>query len=72
MGFVALDPQLLPVPTFGRAPLNLLRGARDGLSTAGPVYAFRLRAWSALNGRIVRYQIRSANEHDFSVLCECV
>ncbi|CAM3795729.1 Transposase DDE domain-containing protein [Deinococcus frigens] len=70
LDFVAVDSEPLPVSTFKRAPRCKFRGARHGFSTAGPVYGFKLHAWSALNGKIVRYEIRPANEHDFSVLCE--
>ena len=70
LDFVAVDSEPLPVCTFKRAPRCKFRGARYGFSTAGPVYGFKLHAWSALHGRIVRYVIRPANEHDFSVLCE--
>lgn len=68
--FVAVDSEALPVCTFKRAPRCKFRGARHGFSTAGPVYGFKLHAWSALNGQVVRYEIRPANEHDYSVLCE--
>ena len=78
LDFVAVDSEPLPVSTFKRAPRCKFPGARHGFSTAGPVYGFKLHAWrrgvpsrwSALNGKIVRYEIRPANEHDFSVLCE--
>lgn len=70
LDFVAVDSEPLPVCTFKRAPRCKFRGARYGFSTAGPIYGFKLHAWTALHGRIVRYVIRPANEHDFSVLCE--
>ncbi|WP_040383725.1 IS982 family transposase [Deinococcus apachensis] len=70
LDFVAVDSEPLPVCTFKRAPRCKFRGARHGFSTAGPVYGFKLHAWAALQGRIVRYVIRPANEHDFNVLCE--
>ena len=34
------------------------------------MFGFKLYAWCGLNGEIVRYEIRPANEHDFSVLCD--
>ena len=70
LDFVAVNSAPRPVSTFKRAPRCKFRGARHGFSTAGPVYGFKLHAWSALNGRIVKYDIRPANEHDFSVLCD--
>ena len=70
LDFVVVDSEPLPVSTFKRAPRCKFRGARHGFSTAGLVYGFKLHAWSALNGKIVKYAIRPANEHDFSVLCE--
>ncbi|WP_019009299.1 IS982 family transposase [Deinococcus aquatilis] len=70
LDFVAVDSEPLPVCTFKRAPRCKFPGARHGFSTAGPVYGFKLHAWSALNGRIAKYDIRPANEHDFTVLCE--
>lgn len=70
LDFVAVDSEPLPVCTFKRASRCKFQGARYGFSTSGPVYGFKLHAWSALHGRIVRYVIRPANEHDFSVLCE--
>lgn len=70
LDFVAVDSEPLPVCTFKRAPRCKFKGAKYGFSTAGPVYGFKVHAWTALHGRIVRYVIRPANEHDFSVLCE--
>lgn len=70
LDFVAVDSQPLPVCTFKRAPRCKFRGAKYGFSTAGPVYGFKVHTWTALHGRIVRYEIRPANEHDFSVLCD--
>lgn len=70
LDFVAVDSEPLPVCTFKRAPRCKFRGAHYGFSTAGPVYGFKLHAWTALNGRIVRYMIRPANEHDYRVLRE--
>lgn len=70
LDFVAVDSEPLPVSTFKRAPRCKFPGAQHGFSTAGPVYGFKLHAWSGLNGKIVRYEIRPANEHDFSVLRE--
>ena len=34
------------------------------------MYGFKLHAWTTLNGRIAKYEIRPANEHDFTVGCE--
>jgi len=68
--FVAVDSEPLPVSTFKRAPRCKFRGARYGFSTAGPVYGFKLHAWCTLNGKIAKYEIRPANQHDFTVLCE--
>jgi len=65
-----VDSQPLPVCTFKRATRCKFKGARYGFSTAGPVFGFKLHAWTGLNGRISRYEIIAANEHDFSVLCE--
>ncbi|ADY25513.1 transposase IS4 family protein [Deinococcus proteolyticus MRP] len=70
LDFVAVDSEPLPVCTFKRAPRCKFRGARHGFSTAGPVFGFKLHAWCGLNGEIVAYNIRAANEHDYSVLCE--
>lgn len=70
LDFIAVDSETLPVSTFKRAPRCKFRGARHGLSTAGPVYGFKLHAWFTLNGRIAKYVIRPANQHDFTVLCE--
>lgn len=70
LDFVAVDSQPLPVCTFKRARRCKFKGARYGFSSAGPVYGFKLHAWSTLNGRIARYEIRPANQHDFRVLCE--
>jgi len=70
LDFVAVDSQPLPVSTFKRAPRCKFRGARHGFSTSGPVYGFKLHAWCTLNGQIAKYEIRPANQHDFSVLCE--
>ena len=68
--FVAVDSEPLPVCTFKRAPRCKFKGARHGFSTAGPVYGFKLHAWTTLHGKILRYEIRPANEHDFAVLCD--
>ena len=35
-----------------------------------PVCTFKLHAWCALNGEIVAYSIRPANEHDYNVFCQ--
>lgn len=35
----------------------------------GPVDGFKLHAWATLNGKIARYEIQPANEHDFTVGC---
>ncbi|MBZ9750637.1 IS982 family transposase [Deinococcus sp. HMF7604] len=70
LAFVAVASEPLPVSTFKRAPRCKFRGARHGFSTAGPVYGFKLHVWCTLNGKIARYEIRPANEHDFAVLCE--
>ncbi|ANE42663.1 hypothetical protein SU48_01585 [Deinococcus puniceus] len=50
LDFVAVDSEPLPVSTFKRAPRCKFRGTRHGFSTAGPMYGFKLHAWSALNG----------------------
>jgi hypothetical protein len=70
LDFVAVDSEPLPVSTFKRAPRCKFRDARYGFSTAGPVYGFKLHAWCTLNGKIAKYEIRPANQHDFTVLCE--
>ncbi|CAM3346760.1 IS982 family transposase [Deinococcus deserti] len=70
LDFVAVDSQPLPVSTFKHFPRCKFRGARYGFSTAGPVYGFKLHAWCTLNGKIAKYEIRPANQHDFTVLCE--
>lgn len=70
LDFATVDSQLLPVATFKRAPRCKFPGVRFGFSTAEPVFGFKLHAWSALNGRIVRYEIRGADQHDLTVLCE--
>ena len=69
LDFVVVDSEPLPVCTFKRAPRCKFRGARHGFSTSGPVYGFKLHAWTMLNGRIAKYEIHPANEHDFSVGC---
>lgn len=69
LDFVAVDSEPLPVCTFKRAPRCKFKGAQHGFSTSGPVYGFKLHAWSTLNGKIARYEIHPANEHDFTVGC---
>lgn len=55
LDFVAVDSEPLPVSTFKRAPRCKLRDARHGFSTAGPIYGFKLHAWSAKwQNRVVR------------------
>lgn len=67
--FIAVDFEPLPVCSFKRAPRCKFPGARHGFSTSGAVYGFKLHAWSTLNGKIARYEIHPANEHDFTVGC---
>ncbi|AFZ69758.1 hypothetical protein Deipe_4429 (plasmid) [Deinococcus peraridilitoris DSM 19664] len=67
--FVTVDSEPLPVCTFKRAPRCKFRGAQYGFSTSGPVYGFKLHAWSTLNGKIAKYDIRPANEHNFTGGC---
>ena len=70
LDFVAVDSQPLPVSTFKRAPRCKFRGARHGFSTSGPVCGFKVHAWCTLNGQLAKYEIRPANQHDFTVLCD--
>ncbi|MFC5850262.1 transposase, partial [Deinococcus petrolearius] len=69
LDFGVVDSEPLPVCTSKRAPRCKFKGARHGLSTSGMMYGFKLHAWSSLNGKIVKYNIRPANEHDFTVGC---
>lgn len=69
LDFVAVDSEPLPVCTFKRAPRCKFKGARHGFSTAGPVYGFKLHAWTTLNGKIAKYEIHPANTHDLTVGC---
>ncbi|WP_102125188.1 IS982 family transposase [Deinococcus planocerae] len=69
LDFAVIDSEPLPVCTFKRAPRCKFKGARHGFSTSGMVYGFKLHAWTALNGKVVKYDLRPANEHDFTVGC---
>ena len=69
LDFAVIDSEPITVCTFKRAPRCKFRGARHGFSTSGVVYGFKLHAWTALNGKLVKYELRPANEHDFTVGC---
>ena len=69
LDFVVIDSEPLPVSTFKRAPRCKFPGAAHGFGTSGPVYGFKLHAWTTLNGKIAKYEIHPANLHDFTVGC---
>lgn len=69
LDFAVIDSEPLPVCTFKRAPRCKFKGARHGFSTSGMMYGFKLHAWTTLNGNVVKYILRPANEHDFTVAC---
>jgi len=69
LDFVVIDSEPLPVSTFKRAPRCKFPGATHGFGTAGPVYGFKLHAWTTLNGKIAEYEIHPAHLHDFTVGC---
>ena len=69
LDFVVIDSEPLPACTYKRAPRCKFPGAAYGFSTAGPVYGFKLHAWTTLNGKIAKYEIHPANEHDYTVGC---
>jgi Transposase DDE domain len=69
LDFVVIDSEPLPVSTFKRAPRCKFPGATHGFGTSGPVYGFKLHAWTTLNGKIAKYEIHPANLHDFTVGC---
>ena len=69
LDFVVIDSEPLPVSTFKRAPRCKFPGATYGFGTSGPVYGFKLHAWTTLNGKIAKYEIHPANLHDFTVGC---
>ncbi len=69
LDFVVIDSEPLPVSTFKRAPRCKFPGAMHGFGTSGPVYGFKLHAWTTLNGKIAKYEIHPANLHDFTVGC---
>ena len=53
LDFVVIDSEPLPVSTFKRAPRCKFPGAIHGFGTCGPVYGFKLHAWTTLNGKIL-------------------
>ena len=65
--FVVIDPESLPVSTSGHAPRCKVPGVTYGFGTSGPVYSFKLLAWTTLTGKIAKYEIHSANLDDFTV-----
>ena len=69
LDFVVIDSEPLPVSTFKRAPRCKFPGATHGFGISEPVYGFKLRAWTTLNGKIAKYEIHPANLRDFTVGC---
>ena len=69
LDFVVIDSGPLPMSTFKRAPRCKFPGAAHGFGTSGPVYGFKLYAWTTLNGKIAKYEIHPANLHEFTALC---
>ncbi|ULH18201.1 IS982 family transposase (plasmid) [Deinococcus sp. KNUC1210] len=69
LDFVIIDSEPLPISTFKWAPRCKFPGAAHGFGTAGPVYGFKLHAWTTLTGKIAQYEIHPANLHDFTVGC---
>ena len=66
LDFVVIDSQPLPVCRSKRASRCTFPEATFGYGTQGSVYGFKLHAWSTLNGKLVQYVIRPANEHDLT------
>lgn len=64
LDFVVIDSQPLPVCRSKRASRCTFPEATFGYGTQGSDYGFKLHAWSTLNGKLVQYAIRPANEHD--------
>ena len=70
LDFVVIDSEPLPMCRFKRAPRCKFPRASYGHSSQGAVFGFKLHAWVTLNGKLVQYVIRPANQHDFTVGCE--
>lgn len=66
LDFAVIDSEPIPICRIKRAKNCKFPGATTGFSTQGMVYGFKLHAWSLPNGRIVRYVIRPAHEHDLT------
>ncbi|GGR26636.1 hypothetical protein GCM10008957_42630 [Deinococcus ruber] len=48
-------------------PTLQVSGAAHGFGTSGPVYGFKLHAWTTLKGKIAKDEIHPADLHDFTV-----
>lgn len=64
--FVLIDSEPIPACPYKRAKHCKFPGAAFGFTTQGMIYGFKLHVCTALNGRIVRYKIRPASEHDLT------
>lgn len=64
LDFAVIDSQPLPVCRSKRASRCTFPEAKLGYGTQGSVFGFKLHAWTSLNGKLVQYIIRPANEHD--------
>lgn len=62
-----IDSEPIPTCRFKRAGRCKYPGAAFGFTTQGMIFGFKLHVWTALNGRVMRYKIRPANEHDLTV-----
>ncbi|RJF75345.1 IS982 family transposase [Deinococcus cavernae] len=66
LDFALIDSEPIPVCRFKRAKHCKFPQASFGFTTQGMIYGFKLHAWALPNGRIVRYLIRPAHEHDLN------
>lgn len=67
LDFVLVDSEPIPSCRFKRARRCKFPGATFGFTTQGMIYGYKLHAWTTPGGRVVRYLLRPANQHDLTV-----
>ncbi|WP_135230356.1 transposase [Deinococcus fonticola] len=67
LDFVLVDSEPIPSCRFKRASRCKFPGATFGFTTQGMIYGYKLHAWTTPAGRVVRYLLRPANQHDVAV-----
>lgn len=63
----AVEAQPIPMSRFKRAKRCKFPGATFGFTPQGMIYGYKLHAWTTPAGRVVRYLLRPANQHDLTV-----